>query len=168
MSFSVQIMLTPWISSHVLIMATLSRKTMAGNTCFIEAQSIKKCFDEMETLKNYIHCSARLKQANLKLRKNSSSSQYWFIFSQCQEKATLTFEIQRLRLHKFCPGLSSFVFSPCAVHLKKMIAIWFWSIYTLLIKILCFRRYLMFTEFLNLFMSHFIKTRKLHFTSTWN
>lgn len=53
----------------------------------------KKCFDEMETLKNYVYCSARLKQANLKLRKNSSSPQCWFIFSQCQEKATLTFEI---------------------------------------------------------------------------
>lgn len=49
-----------------------------------------------------------------------------------------------------------------------MIAIWFWFIYTQLIKILCFRRYLMSSGFLSFFIGHFIKTGKLYFASIWN
>lgn len=112
----------------------------------------------MEILKTYIHC-----YASLKLAEALHVGPYFL----SKENTTSTLEIYRLLLHEFCPGFS-FVLSPCAFHLKEMIAIWFWFIYTQLIKVLCFRRYLMSTKFLNVFISNFIKTRKLYFASMWN
>lgn len=75
----------------------------------------EKCFDEMEILKTYIYGYASLRLAEvLHVGPHFLS----------KEKTTSTLEIHRLLLHEFCPGFS-FVFSPCAFHLKKMIAIWF-------------------------------------------
>lgn len=100
---------------------------------------------------------------HLKGRKNVNSPSCLTTFFQYQEKATSTLKIQRLHLQEFCLGLSSFVFLPCAFYLKKMIAIWFWFIYTQLIKVLCFRRYLMSTEFLNLFYKPFYWNQEVIF-----
>lgn len=73
----------------------------------------EKCFDEVETLKKDIRCSARVKKADFKLSKNSSSPSCWSIFFQYQQRTALTLEIQRLRLHKFCPVLFFCVFTMC-------------------------------------------------------
>lgn len=75
-----------------------------------------KCFDEMETTEDI----QLLLYQSPAIRGPSCQS----LFSQYQEKPTSALEIQRLLLHEFRPGLS-FVFSPCAFHLKEMIAIWF-------------------------------------------
>ena len=75
----------------------------------------EKSFDETETLKTYSHCFTSPKQAEL-LHVGP-----YFLSTRKRQQQLLK---SRGYFYEFCPGLS-FVFSPCAFHLKEMVAIWF-------------------------------------------